>query len=101
MELFGDIDIILAPATPTPAPRIGQETMELDGVTVPSRPFIGVYTQPLSFIGLPIVAAPLRKPGQLPIGVQIIAAPWREAAALRVARALEREGMTNAEPALG
>jgi AtzE family amidohydrolase len=101
LALFREVDILLAPATPCPAPRIGQETIEIDGVIVPSRPFIGVYTQPLSFIGLPIVAAPLRKPGALPIGVQIIAAPWREADALRVARALERDGVTNAEPALG
>jgi AtzE family amidohydrolase len=101
LALFRDVDILLAPATPGPAPRIGQETIEIDGVTVPMRPFIGVYTQPLSFIGLPIVAAPLRRPGGLPIGVQIIAAPWREADALRVARALERDGITNAEPALG
>jgi AtzE family amidohydrolase len=101
MELFHEVDILLAPATPCQAPRIGQETIEVDGITVPSRPFIGVYTQPLSFIGLPIVATPLRRPGELPIGVQIIAAPWREADALRVARALERDDITNAEPALG
>jgi aspartyl-tRNA(Asn)/glutamyl-tRNA(Gln) amidotransferase subunit A len=101
LALFREVDILIAPATPCPAPRIGQETIEIDGVAVPMRPFIGVYTQPLSFIGLPIVAAPLRRPGQLPIGVQIIAAPWCEAAALRVARVLERDGVTNAEPALG
>jgi AtzE family amidohydrolase len=101
LALFREVDIILAAATPCPAPRIGQETIEIDGVAVPMRPFIGVYTQPLSFVGLPIVAAPLRKLGELPIGVQIIAAPWREADALRVARALERDGVTNAEPALG
>jgi 1-carboxybiuret hydrolase len=101
LALFRDVDILLAPATPCRAPRIGQETIEIDGASVPMRPFIGVYTQPLSFIGLPIVAAPLREPGELPIAVQIIAAPWREADALRVARALERDGITNAEPPLG
>ena len=101
MEVFQEVDILLAPATPCTAPEIGQEAIEIDGVTVPSRPYIGIYTQPLSFIGLPIVAAPLRQPGQMPIAVQIIAAPWREADALRVARELEREGLTNAAPALG
>jgi Asp-tRNA(Asn)/Glu-tRNA(Gln) amidotransferase A subunit family amidase len=101
LALFHEIDILLAPATPCQAPRIGQEIIEIDGASVPSRPFIGVYTQPLSFIGLPIVAAPLRRPRELPIGVQIVAAPWREAEALRVARALERDGITCAEPALG
>ena len=100
LALFDDVDILLAPATPCTAPLIGQETIEIDGATVSARPYLGVYTQPLSFIGLPIVAAPLRPGGGLPIGVQIIAAPWREADALRVAAALERAGVTNAEPAL-
>jgi AtzE family amidohydrolase len=101
LALFREVDILLAPATPCAAPKIGQETIEIDGITVPSRPFIGVYTQPLSFIGLPIVATPLRRPGELPIGVQIIAPPWREVDALRVAWQLERDGITNAEPVLG
>jgi Asp-tRNA(Asn)/Glu-tRNA(Gln) amidotransferase A subunit family amidase len=43
---------------------------------------------------LPIVAVPLKKPGALPIGVQVIAAPWREADALRAAWALQRDGIT-------
>jgi aspartyl-tRNA(Asn)/glutamyl-tRNA(Gln) amidotransferase subunit A len=80
---------------------IGQDMIEIDGVPVPSRPYLGVYTQPLSFIGLPIVAVPLRDAGALPIGVQIVAAPWRESDALRVARALERDGVTSAEIAPG
>lgn len=96
LALFADADILLMPATPCSAPLIGQETIEIDGIAVATRPYLGVYTQPLSFIGLPIVAAPLRAAGALPIGVQIVAAPWRESDALRVARALERDGVTNA-----
>jgi 1-carboxybiuret hydrolase len=52
---------------------------------------IGIHTQPISFIGLPVVAAPVPLE-PMPIGVQIIAAPWREDIALRVAHALERMG---------
>jgi Asp-tRNA(Asn)/Glu-tRNA(Gln) amidotransferase A subunit family amidase len=96
LALFRDSDILLAPATPCPAPLIGQEMIEIDGAMVPARPYLGVYTQPLSFVGLPIVAVPLREPGQMPIGVQVIAAPWREADALRTAWALERDGVTAA-----
>ena len=88
------------PATPCSAPLIGQDMIEIDGAPVPSRPYLGVYTQPLSFIGLPIVAVPLRAPGELPIGVQIVAAPWRESDALRAARALERDGVASAEAAV-
>ena len=63
----------------------------IDGVEMPVRPNIGIYTQPVSFIGLPVVAVPVPlKP--LPIGVQIIAAPWREDVALRIAHALEDIG---------
>jgi aspartyl-tRNA(Asn)/glutamyl-tRNA(Gln) amidotransferase subunit A len=92
LKLFEEVDAILAPATPFPAPRIGQQTMQLDGAEVPLRPNIGIFTQPISFIGLPVVAVPIPlKP--LPIGVQIITAPWREDVALRIARVLEMEGV--------
>jgi aspartyl-tRNA(Asn)/glutamyl-tRNA(Gln) amidotransferase subunit A len=92
LELFDDIDVILAPATPTTAPKLGQETFVLDGVEMALRPNIGIYTQPISFIGLPVVAAPVPLT-PLPIAVQIIAAPWREDVALRVAYALEQAGV--------
>lgn len=95
LKLFEGVDAILAPATPFPAPRIGQQTMTLDGTEVPLRPNIGIFTQPISFIGLPVVAVPVPlKP--LPIGVQVIAAPWREDVALRIARALEKENVAQA-----
>jgi aspartyl-tRNA(Asn)/glutamyl-tRNA(Gln) amidotransferase subunit A len=88
LKLFDGVDAILAPATPFPAPRIGQQTMMLEGVEVPLRPNIGIFTQPISFIGLPVVAVPVPL-APLPIGVQIIAAPWREDVALRIAHALQ------------
>jgi aspartyl-tRNA(Asn)/glutamyl-tRNA(Gln) amidotransferase subunit A len=96
LRVFATVDVILAPATPCVAPAIGQKTFVLDGREQPLRPNIGIYTQPISFIGLPVVAAPVPLPGGLPIGVQVIAAPWREDLALRVARALERQGIVRA-----
>jgi len=95
LDLFGQWDAILAPATPCTTPMIGQKTMELSGETVPVRAMMGVLTQPISFIGLPVVAVPVPLPG-LPIGVQVIAAPWQEATALRIARHLEAEGVVRA-----
>jgi 1-carboxybiuret hydrolase len=93
MELFANVDIVLAPATPCTAPPIGQETMVLDGVEMLVRPNIGIFTQPLSLIGLPIAAVPVQRPGGLPIGVQVIAAPGREDLVLRVAAQLELSGV--------
>jgi AtzE family amidohydrolase len=95
LELFKEVDLILAPATPCTAPRIGQQTFVLDGVELPVRANLGLYTQPISFIGLPVVAVPVPLE-PLSIGVQVIAAPWREDVALRIAHALEREGVAAA-----
>jgi len=96
-EVFKDVDIVLAPATPCRAPRLGQKTMTLGGEEMLVRPNLGLFTQPISFIGLPAATVPVWTDGvKLPIGVQIIAAPWREDAALRTARALEAMGIVSA-----
>jgi AtzE family amidohydrolase len=96
LQLFDDVDVILAPATPCRAPKIGQTTFVLDGATMLVRPNIGIFTQPISFIGLPVVAIPIWIDDGLPLGVQVIAAPWKEADALRVARVLEQSGIADA-----
>jgi 1-carboxybiuret hydrolase len=96
LELFADVDAVLAPATPCAAPRLGQQTFVLDGVELALRPNMGVYTQPISFIGLPVVTVPVPL-DPLPVGVQIIAAPWREDVALRIAYALGQLGIASAK----
>jgi aspartyl-tRNA(Asn)/glutamyl-tRNA(Gln) amidotransferase subunit A len=92
LKLFETADAILAPATPCTAPAIGQQTFVIDGAELAVRPNIGIYTQPISFIGLPVVAVPVPL-SPMPIGVQIITAPWREDIALRIAYALEQAGV--------
>ncbi|MBV8889616.1 MAG: AtzE family amidohydrolase [Alphaproteobacteria bacterium] len=97
LRLFDRFDAILAPTTPCVAPLIGQKSLMLDGKEVLLRPNIGVYTQPLSFIGLPVVAVPVPGvDGGLPIGVQVVAGPWREEIALRIAQTLESAGIARA-----
>ncbi|NKC33451.1 AtzE family amidohydrolase [Falsiroseomonas selenitidurans] len=102
MAVFQQVDVVLAPATPFVAPPIGQAMTEIDGQILPIRPNLGVYTQPISCIGLPVLAVPLADPGAagapqgMPIGVQLIAAPWREDVLFRVAAALERAGIAAA-----
>src|SRR6266566_6494456 len=95
LELLKSVDVLIAPATPCIAPKLGQATFVLDGVELPVRANIGIHTQPISFIGLPVVAVPVQHE-PMPIGVQIIAAPWREDIALRAAYALERGGVVAA-----
>jgi AtzE family amidohydrolase len=97
-KLFREIDILLAPATPYPAFRIGQQFAEVDGTKVLAAAHLGVFTQPLSFAGLPVLAAPVAGSGALPLGVQIVAAPWREDLVLRVAAAAEQAGALATPP---
>jgi 1-carboxybiuret hydrolase len=100
LEVFRSVDVLIAPATPCVAPKLGEVNFLLDGVELPVRANIGIHTQPISFIGLPVVAVPVPLE-PLPIGVQIITAPWREDVALRVAYALEQMGAVAAPPPRG
>jgi 1-carboxybiuret hydrolase len=96
-ELLREVDVLIAPATPVVAPAIGSEWIDINGKRMPARPSLGLLTQPISCIGLPVCAAPVwGAHATLPIGVQIIAAPWREDHALRVAHALEQAGLFSA-----
>jgi AtzE family amidohydrolase len=96
MKLFEQFDVLIAPATPCQALPIGTEWLDINGKRVPAKASVGLLTQPISFIGLPVVAVPLPQPDGLPIAVQIIAAPWREDLALRVAAYLEKHGVVAA-----
>ena len=100
-----EVDVVLAPATPCVAPTIGTEWLEIDGQRLPARASMGLLTQPVSCIGLPVVTVPLwgmdAAAPHLPIGVQVIAAPWREDLCLRVARVLQEQGLAKAPVAAG
>jgi AtzE family amidohydrolase len=100
--LFRDWDVLIAPATAVPAQPIGQEMLAVDGQTLPLRPSFGLFTQPITCIGLPVLAVPVQNAeGPLPIGVQLIAAPWREDVLFRTAAALEAAGLCRAPVAPG
>jgi AtzE family amidohydrolase len=100
-EVFQNVDVILAPTTPISAPLIGQQTMILDGQKILVRPHLGLFTQPLSFIGLPVLSVPIQRENALPLGVQLIAAPYNEALIFRVAAVLESQGVISAKVAGG
>lgn len=98
--LFRQWDVLLAPATPVAAPEIGTEWLDINGQRLPCRPSVGLLTQPISFAGCPVVAAPMWPSGTggLPIAVQVIAPPWREDLALRAAKVLQEAGVAHLKP---
>ena len=89
-SIWQQVDIILAPTTPCVAPLLGQEKITIAGEEILVRPHLGRFTQPLSFIGLPVLSIPCQSSQQLPLGVQIVAAPYRESLILRVAATIEK-----------
>lgn len=97
--LFRRTDLLVAPCTPCPAPALGTRYLDLAGRRELLRPNLGLFTQPFSCIGLPAASVPLWLPGEaLPIGVQLVAAPWREDLCLRAAQVLADAGVAEARP---
>ena len=93
MALLESNDVLIAAATPFVAQPIGKATIRLNGLDVSVRANAGMFTQPISFIGLPVLVVPLVQPGAPPVGVQLIAAPGGEAKLIQLAAKLEREGV--------
>lgn len=83
-RLFEQFDLLLTPATPITAPVIEG----LDAIEAARQ--LTRCTAPFNLAGLPALSLPcgLSAAG-LPIGLQIVAAPWNEARALRAGRAFE------------
>lgn len=100
LPMFDRWDILIAPSTPCQATLIGQDTIHINGTDLPTRASMGMLTQPISFLGLPVVSIPIEINGALPIGVQLIAPPWREDLCLRAAWALEEQGLVKVKSSL-
>jgi AtzE family amidohydrolase len=93
---FAQHDVLVAAATPYAATPIGAKTIVIDGVETEIRPNVGVFTQPISLAGVPVVTVPIIAPGALPVGVQLIGRPGSEALLLALAEDLERRGIVGA-----
>jgi len=84
-DTLGAWDAIVLPTTPITAPlREGQDA-------VAAAAALTAYTSPFNLTGLPAISVPCGFDANgLPIGLQLVSAPWAEARLLRVARAYER-----------
>ena len=85
-QVFARCDALVGPTTPTPAYKIGER------ITDPLAMYLGdIYTISANLAGLPGINIPcgFTQTG-LPIGLQILAAPFEEEKLLRIARMFER-----------
>jgi len=92
-KLFDRFDVLIAPVVMGPAPRIDHPVVLIDGEEKPARANLGLMTQPISFLGLPVVTVPLAVPG-MPLGVQLIGPKGSDATLMAYAAELERNGVT-------
>ncbi|MFO0808682.1 MAG: Asp-tRNA(Asn)/Glu-tRNA(Gln) amidotransferase subunit GatA [Gemmataceae bacterium] len=85
-DAFATCDVVMGPTSPTPAFKIGEKTAD------PLAMYLtDIYTVSANLAGIPGVSLPcgFTKAG-LPVGLQILAAPFAEAKLLRVARMYEK-----------
>jgi aspartyl-tRNA(Asn)/glutamyl-tRNA(Gln) amidotransferase subunit A len=95
---FASHEVLITAATPYPATRIGQRTIVIDGREMEIRPNLGIFTQPITLAGVPVVTVPIVAGDALPVGVQLIGRAGAENLLLAVAEELERRGVVGASP---
>jgi aspartyl-tRNA(Asn)/glutamyl-tRNA(Gln) amidotransferase subunit A len=89
---FQNVDAIVAPTAPVPAPLIGAESVQIEGEQVGVRPAIVGHSRPANFTGLPAISVPCGfTSAGLPVGLQLIGRAFDEAILLRIAFSYERE----------
>ncbi len=81
-RLLGDTAVLAAPSTPVPATEIG------DREGAPLARVMTRFTAPFNLAGLPILNVPVGQVRGLPVGMQIVAAPWRESVLYAASRSL-------------
>ena len=83
---FREVDVLLGPTSPTPAFKLGERTAD------PLSMYLSdIYTITANLAGIPGLSIPCGLTSQnLPIGLQLLAAPFAEESLLRTARVFER-----------
>jgi aspartyl-tRNA(Asn)/glutamyl-tRNA(Gln) amidotransferase subunit A len=93
-RLWTGVDCLMAPTTPNTAPKIGDTKVRLGGVDEDVRLATTRLVRCINALGYPALSLPCGLSGSgLPIGLQIIGAPFEEAQILRLGAALEDGGL--------
>jgi aspartyl-tRNA(Asn)/glutamyl-tRNA(Gln) amidotransferase subunit A len=99
-EVFAEVDAVLAPTIPEPAPVLAEVTAGPADEIVRRMGRFSRLTRPFNALGLPVVSLPCGASADgRPLGLQIVGRPFDEATALRLAHAVEQAGASR-PPAL-
>jgi len=89
-KIFEEIDVLVTPTTPIPAPSIAELRKDPDSLR-PMEILLLRNTRPANVWGLPAISLPCGFTNAgLPIGLQIIGAHWAEATVLQLAYEYEQ-----------
>jgi aspartyl-tRNA(Asn)/glutamyl-tRNA(Gln) amidotransferase subunit A len=93
-EAFKQVDVLLAPTTPTAAFELGKQSDD------PLEMYLNdVFSVPASLAGLPAMSVPAGLTAQgLPLGLQIIGKPFDEQGVLNAGLAIESRAAFSAKP---
>lgn len=96
---ISDVDVLITPTTPAVAPRISELTEDISRLR-PAEIRLLRNTRPMNVWGLPAISVPCGSSSDgMPIGLQIAAAPGKDAKVLQVARMYEKSARTRSEDA--
>lgn len=83
-EAFKKVDAIIAPVTPGPAFKIGEN------INDPLQMYLeDIFTAPVNLAGVPSLAIPFGKVNNMPVGVQIIGKHFDEKTILNIGKKIE------------
>ena len=88
--LFERFDLLAAPEMPILAPRIGEDTVDVNGHELPYRLALIPYNSPWSCLGVPTASVPCGFVDGLPVGLALTGRRLGEATVLRAAHAYQR-----------
>ena len=90
--VLGEVDVLVTPATPIVAPKIGTAHVTIDGVREAVGNALTRYTSFFNMTGHPAITLPVGLHSEgLPMAVQIVGRAFDEAGILRAAGAIERD----------
>jgi aspartyl-tRNA(Asn)/glutamyl-tRNA(Gln) amidotransferase subunit A len=93
-QIWSSVDCLITPTTPNTAPRVGDTTVKLGGREEDVRLATTRLVRSLNLLGLPALSIPCGLSGDgLPVGLQIVGAPFEESLLLRVGAAMEDGGI--------
>ena len=89
---LAEVDAIVAPSAPIPAPRIGETVVRIRGEEETVRSALVRVSRPANFTGHPALSIACGVTSEnMPIGLQLIGSHWNEARLLEIAALHESE----------